>query len=336
MTISVIIPAYNATATVFKCLEALEDQILKPDEVIIVDDGSKDGLENKINKIRSHIKFKKLILLKQNHKGVSVARNLGAKKSHGEVLVFIDSDCVPKVNWLKKIITPFSDKQIGAVGGGYSEGIDQSFWQKFSYEELFFRRRNRKGRVKTLLSNNMAIRKDVFWEVDGFSKKYPVCEDMLISYKISRKYKIIWLRNNGVKHHFKKNLKDFLKHQYFFGKESTKFFLDNPQVLVDNNHQGKRLHIAIGISFFSIIGLFVILILFSVKQYLLAWLIFIIVSSLLFVHIFLYWEFLFHLNRQRMSFFNILKAYIFSFCRDFVTSISFFNGLTLYIKEKKL
>lgn len=336
MTTSIIIPAYNATSTIFKCLEALKKQTRKPTEVIIVDDGSKDGLEEKINRIKPKLKFHRLFFLKQHHKGVSEARNLGAKKAFGEILVFIDSDCVPGINWLENISNPFSNSKIGAVGGGYSEGIDNSFWQRFSHEELFFRRRKRIGNVVTLLSNNMAIRHNIFWEVGGFAKEYPVCEDMLISYKISLKYKIIWLKNNGVKHHFKNNFKDFLKHQYFFGKESTKFFLENPNVLIKNNHQGKQLHIAIGTSFLSAISLLVIFILFLMKQYLLAWIILLIIGVLLFIHILLYWKFICYLDKKKMTFFEVLKSYLISYCRDILAAFSFFNGLALYIKERKL
>lgn len=333
---SVIIPAYNATSTIFKCLEALEKQTLKPTEIIIVDDGSKDGLARKINKVRKQLKLQKIIILKQNHQGVSEARNLGAKKSHGEILVFIDSDCVPSIDWLKNIITPFYDRQVGAVGGGYNAGIDKSFWQIFLYEELFFRRRKRKGKVETLLSNNMAIRKDIFWKVGGFSKRYPVCEDMLISYQISRKYKIIWLKNNGVKHHFKNNIKAFLKHQYFFGKESTNFFLENPQVLLKNNHQGKRLYLAIGIAFLSIVGMLIFLFCIFLYKYLLNWLLIVGISSIFLTHLFLYWEFIVYLKKKKMKDLDILRAYVFSYCRDLIAAISFFDGLTLYIKERKL
>lgn len=336
MTTSVIIPAFNATSTIFKCLEALKKQTIKPTEVIIVDDGSKDGLEKKIKKLKNNYKFQNLLFLKQRHKGVSEARNLGAKKSSGEILVFIDSDCIPDINWLKNILKPFSNSRIGAVGGGYSGGIDNSFWQKFSHEELFFRRLKRKRTVITLLSNNMAIRKNIFWEVGGFSKRYPVCEDMLISYKISRKYKIIWLKNNGVKHHFKKNLKDFLKHQYFFGKESTKFFLENPQVLVNHNHQGKQLHIAIGTSFLSAISFLVVPILFLIKQYMIAWVILLIIGVLFFIHIFIYRKFIYYLHKKGMTFFEVLKSYFVSYFRDVIAAFSAFSGLTLYIKERKL
>lgn len=324
--ISVIIPAFNATLTIRKCLVALAAQTFQPKEIIIVDDGSKDNLESEISRLRIDLKMKNLVLLKQNHKGVSEARNLGVKKSCGEILVFLDSDCVPDKNWLKKINEAFSNPQVGAVGGGYSSGIDNSFWQRFSCEELFFRRRKRIKIVKTLLSNNMACRKDYFLQAGGFPKKYPVCEDMYLSYQISHNHKIIWLQNNGVKHHFKYNLKDFLKHQYFFGKESTRFFLDNPEILFSSNHQGRQLHLAIIFSSLSIISLLAAIILKS-TLFLEA------TAILLLIHFIIYINFIFYLRRKTFSIFDIIKAYFVSFIRDLIAALSFLAGMALYIKR---
>lgn len=336
MTISVIIPCFNATGTIIKCLKALGKQTIQPLEVVIVDDGSRDNLDFVINRFKLTSKIKKLKLIKQSHKGVSEARNLGARKARGQILAFIDSDCIPGANWLKNLTAPFSNREIGAVGGGYNSGIDDSFWQKFSNEELYFRRRGRKGYVLTLLSNNMACRKNVFWEEKGFPKKYPVCEDMYLAYQISRKHKILWLEDNGVKHHFKKNLKSYLKHQYFFGQQSTKFFLDNPDILLSNNHQGKVLHMVIGTSFLSVVGLLIAFGLVLLNYFLLAQAALVSVGVMFFVHFLLYSKFIWHLRKKGLPKINLIKAYCVSYLRDVVASFSFFSGWALYIKERKL
>lgn len=331
--ISVIIPTFNTVSTIEKCLKGLKNQTFKPVEIIIVDDESKDGLDIEVDRIKHGLKIKNLILLKQKHKGVSVARNLGAKKARGNILAFTDSDCIPSKDWLKNISAVFDDPQIGAVGGGYCCGIDNSFWQTFSCEELIFRRRKRPQFVKTLLSNNMACRRNVFWEAGGFSKKYPVCEDMLLAYKISLQNKIIWLKNSGVQHHFKTNLKDFLKHQFFFGKESTKFFLDNPDILVDNNHQGKQLHLSILAAFLTLFLFFLdIISAFFGDSYIRN--ILLILTIVIFgLHLLLYLDFISFLRKRNFSLINLIKAYFVSFIRDIIAGCSFFGGLALYIKR---
>ena len=325
--ISVIIPIFNSTTTIFKCLEALRSQILKPDEIIIVDDGSTDGLEYKITVYKKKFKTCRLVFFKQCHKGAAEARNLGARKAKSEILAFIDSDCIPGRNWLKNIHFVFENPKVGAVGGSYSSGIDNGFWQRFSYEELYFRRKRRGRFVSTLLSNNMACRKDCFWDVGGFPK-YSVCEDMLLSYRISRHHLVIWLKSNGVRHHFKNCLK------YFFGKESTIFFLKNPAVLKSNNHQGKQLHFSILTSYLTltVVFLFFISILFNKPLFTRAVLIF--TFLFLFLHLLLYIEFILHLKKKKFTSPEIVRAYYISFLRDVVAAFSFFIGVTLYFRKK--
>ena len=336
--ISVIIPAYNAEDTITKCLGALEKQALQPEEIIIVDDGSTDRTLEVLSelKIQSASWRTKLKIIKQKHKGVSEARNFGAKRASGDILAFIDSDCVPGKNWLKNIAAALSDPKIGAVGGGYSGGVDNSFWQRFCHEELNFRRLKINKFVSTALSNNMACRRTIFWEAGGFPKKYPVCEDMFLTYKISRKYKISWLKGNGVKHNFKKNLRGFLKHQYFFGRESTRFFLDNPKILVGSNHQGRKLHLAIGTSLLSMFFIFMAIIFFITGNIPWVKFAFVLGGMFLILHLLIYTGFMFYLKNKRLSVFNLIRAYFISYLRDVVAAFSFFIGLVLYIKMRKL
>lgn len=314
LKISVIIPAYNVEATIVKCLKALHRQILKPAEIIVVDDQSRDKtvkLAKRWSRVISNVR----------RKGASGARNTGAEVAQGEIVAFTDSDCVPPKDWLKKIALAFSDDNIGAVGGGYSSGINNSFWQRFAYEELRFRRQKRDGSVSTLVSNNMACRKTCFLQAKGFPEQYPVCEDMLLAYKISRQHQVLWLKNNGVKHHFKNSFKEFLKHQYFFGKESTRFFLENPELLFSNHHQSKKLHLAIIISFLSLISLLAGL--------------FRIFSLLLLIHLVLYSGFIFHLSRTGFSNLNIARAYFVSYLRDLICGPAFLAGFIAFLTRQK-
>ena len=91
--ISVIIPTYNRSTTLKKCLDALTRQSLSPDayEVIICDDGSTDDTA----KIVSHFTAPfKLRYLSQSNKGPAAARNLGIKKAVGDYLLFMNDDTI--------------------------------------------------------------------------------------------------------------------------------------------------------------------------------------------------------------------------------------------------
>jgi len=89
MTISVVIPNFNGEATLPKILAALKSQSHRPDEVIVVDDGSTDG------SLRQLQEFPEVKLIKQANQGAPVARNRGVKEAAGEVVIFLDNDIIP-------------------------------------------------------------------------------------------------------------------------------------------------------------------------------------------------------------------------------------------------
>lgn len=324
--ISVIVPVYNSEVTITSCLKALKQQSLSPLEIIVVDDGS-------VDRTVELAKEWAVVVYNTHRKGASGARNTGAYAAKGDILAFTDSDCVPPKDWLKNITSVFSDITVSAVGGGYSSGTSNSFWQRFCYEELVFRRKDRNGQVKTLVSNNFACRRSVFLEEGGFSEEYPVCEDMFLSYKITQRGKVIWISDNGVQHNFKDSLKTYLKHQFFFGAESIRFFLQNPRLLIVNNHQGKILYFAIVLTFlFALSGLMTIIFML-LDNFALGWMFLEFFVLLLLIHFSLYLRFIRYLIKIKFK--NIMKAYWVSLIRDLVCGISIFNGIARALMRSK-
>ena len=89
MEFSVIIPVYNARKVIKRCVTSIVKQTYKNYELIMVDDGSTD---NWIDEIESIIKDINCIIIKQENKGVSCARNKGLDAASGEYVLFLDSD----------------------------------------------------------------------------------------------------------------------------------------------------------------------------------------------------------------------------------------------------
>lgn len=88
--VSVIIPAYNASAFIGKCLESIQCQTLSDIEVIVVDDGSTDNTREIVGAFAS--KDVRISLIKQQNSFAGVARNNGMKHAEGEYLYFLDAD----------------------------------------------------------------------------------------------------------------------------------------------------------------------------------------------------------------------------------------------------
>ena len=87
--ISVIIPIYNAEDTLKRCVDSVLAQDFEYYELILVDDGSKDRSSKLCDEYASH---HKVIVIHQENKGVSAARNAGLNIARGIWITFVDSD----------------------------------------------------------------------------------------------------------------------------------------------------------------------------------------------------------------------------------------------------
>jgi len=101
--ISIIIPVYNLREEYFiKCIESVINQSYKNLEIIIVDDGAKNNIKQIIDNYA--IKDKRIIVIHNEHKGVSKARNVGIIQATGKFIMFLDSDDWLEQETCKKLI----------------------------------------------------------------------------------------------------------------------------------------------------------------------------------------------------------------------------------------
>ena len=87
MDISVIIPTYNRRNTLSRAVESVLNQIYKPIEIIVVDDGSTDGTKEMFSEMYPLVRY-----IYQVNSGVSSARNMGIKSASGDWIALLDSD----------------------------------------------------------------------------------------------------------------------------------------------------------------------------------------------------------------------------------------------------
>jgi len=91
--ISIVIPAYNAEATIGSTLTSVFEQTYRPLEIILVDDGSQDETPWIVDRYgRKAHKDVEVILLRQENQGPSAARNLGIERSKGDFIALLDAD----------------------------------------------------------------------------------------------------------------------------------------------------------------------------------------------------------------------------------------------------
>lgn len=94
-TLSIIIPIYNASSTIERCLKSLyriQNKHRRLVEIILIDDGSTDGSSVLVEKTVASVTDLKFLHLQQQNSGVSSARNAGLRKATGEWILFLDAD----------------------------------------------------------------------------------------------------------------------------------------------------------------------------------------------------------------------------------------------------
>src|SRR5581483_2806371 len=97
--VSVIMPAFNAAATIRSAIESVLAQAWRELELIVVDDGSTDETAQIVSEIAA--RDSRVHLLKQANSGVAAARNNGIREARGEFIAPIDADdiCFPRPRW---------------------------------------------------------------------------------------------------------------------------------------------------------------------------------------------------------------------------------------------
>ncbi|MDE2154339.1 MAG: glycosyltransferase family 2 protein [Xanthomonadaceae bacterium] len=144
--ISVVIPAYNADKFIVRALASVESQTLKPDEVIVVDDGSTDHTAPRVEEFARHSALA-LMLERQSNQGSAAARNHGVRRAVGELITFLDADDLIYPRFLERTVSGltrfsnwaacFSDRDVvDADGKLISRDLDHPVFRQLAKKAM--------------------------------------------------------------------------------------------------------------------------------------------------------------------------------------------------------
>src|SRR3989344_16876 len=230
MKISVIVPAFNAEKTIEACVQALLSQSLKPFEIIIGDDGSKDNTLKVLEEFG-----KKIRVISQENAEPAAARNNGARLAKGEVIVFTDSDCIATRDFVKELSKPFKNPEIIGAQGSYltKQTAPMALFDQADIETRYEKMKKQKF-IDFIGSYAAAYRKKAFFQVGGFDEQYKMAsgEDPDLSFKLSELgKKMVFCEKAVVYHSHPENLWKYLR---------TKFYRGYWRVLLYARHPGKK------------------------------------------------------------------------------------------------
>lgn len=190
--VSVIIPAYDEAATLPQVLAALGAQTVPLHEIIVVDNGSTDDTAAVAERLGAHV-----VTCKKP--GPGPARNKGAQHASGEVLWFLDADCVPAPDHLERALKHFgAKKQADLVSGPADFG--PAWAHVLSGQRVLYGALGAVGSFLAIgamaVGANLFIHMEAFRKVGGFREdtdKKCFLEDIALACAVRKKgYRVVY------------------------------------------------------------------------------------------------------------------------------------------------
>jgi GT2 family glycosyltransferase len=157
----------------------------------------------------------------------AVARNIGLRAARGDIVVFIDADCVAEPDWLARLTAPYADPNVTVVGGAVTFEAE-NYWTLADNLSTFheFLVGTAPGPRQLLASLNLSARREVLLAVGGFDERYPRAagEDADLSYRLRAAGHTLLFEPRAVVHHrpTRRTPIALLRHAANFGRYSVK------------------------------------------------------------------------------------------------------------------
>lgn len=267
--VSIIIPLYNGEDCIRSCLEGVfsQDYPRKQYEVIVVDNNSTDKSADIAREFG-------VTLLSLPEGNISSVRNFGASYATGEILGFVDSDCIVANDWIINAVKILDNNKVAATGSGYlcpknATWVEKS-WTIETKDDYRY--------VKFVTSGNFIVKSSVFKEINGFNENLETCEDADICERIVKMgYKIVnsaKIKNVHLNNH--KSISQMFLKEIWYGKNMLNTLKNDPfdkvfifTILFSLLHVQLLIALLItkySLLFYSMISIFLLLIIATVNR----------------------------------------------------------------------
>lgn len=240
-SISIVICTYNRADDLCKTLTALMNVLITgvDIEVIVVDDCSPDNTKEIVSQ------FDVTYIRNAQNSGIPVSRNAGLNAAGGQVIVYLDDDCIPSKQWLPELLKYYEDESVMAVGGlvgaqnmhniislymlgvGYGNAIMQK--KKKAFKNPFISAllnyitinlfqiadsKEEVHEVHEIYGANCSFVRQRLLDIGGYDENFKVAEDAEICHRLGKTYpdkKILFSKSASVAHKHYTSLALYIK-----------------------------------------------------------------------------------------------------------------------------
>lgn len=255
--ITFVIPMYNAERHIENVLEAIFSQDRSaPMEVIVVNDGSRDGSLEIVKGLKDKMGLK---IIDQPNQGAVAATNNGFKAAKHDIVCSIDSDVILRKDWLKKILEEFNDPAVGAVQGYYKTPHGVSFFARMMGYDVEARYDAIKTKYVTqVCTGDTAYRKSALDKVGLFDPQFKYGYDNDMSYRLQNAgYRLVFIKDALCDHYWKADLKDYIKQQYRSAYGRMQLVRKHTEKIAGDSVSGLRMIMQVPFTLLFFLSLFV-------------------------------------------------------------------------------
>ncbi|MFB3882150.1 MAG: glycosyltransferase family 2 protein [Armatimonadota bacterium] len=242
MRLSVVVPTYDRTDLLARCLRGLLDQSAAPEdyEIVVVDDGSTQDAAAVIAAIGAP--QERLRYLRQENKGPAAARNLGVRHARGGIVLFTGDDCIPDKRLVETHLRVHAEEgDVGAIGlvtwhpeteitpfmaflesgpqfgfGKIADPDDVSIWHWYTA--------------------NCSVGRLRIEEAGGFDEdfRHAAFEDMELAYRMKRRgLRFVYRAEARTYHHHPTTFQQHLARQRVVGMSAALFYRKHPELKIE-------------------------------------------------------------------------------------------------------
>jgi glycosyltransferase involved in cell wall biosynthesis len=207
MKVSVVIITRNEEYYLKDLLDSLVTQTVPTHEIIVVDAESDDNTPKIVRRYMRKYGNVKLYIQKGTR---GEGRNYGAKKATGDVIAFIDADCIANAFWIQELTEGMKK---GDVVAGQSVRLGYQAFSNLQRVGMFH-----KGVDVTYPSCNLAYSKKAFKGINGFDPEFKEAEEVDLNYRaVDAGFKMVYQDDAIVYHRVRESIRGFIKQSFWYG-----------------------------------------------------------------------------------------------------------------------